>query len=135
MSPSTARLPLASDAPTRALRARVWRPFAKEVADIVCVEDRGGDVRPRMHPWFGISLVRAPAVVTVESRRDVLAGRNWIFLIPHFQLHGFRAQAGAQGVSQAGATGTSRCTARQTIRQAVTFSQCGTHLATVRQAW
>ena len=97
MSPITARLPLASDAPARAPRARVWRPFPKEVADIVCIEDRGGDVRPRMYPWLAISLVRSPAMVAVESRRDVLAGRNWIVLIPAFQLHGFRAQTEAQG--------------------------------------
>jgi AraC-like DNA-binding protein len=90
MSPTIARLPLASDAPARAPRARVWRPFPKEVADIVCVEDRGGDVQPRMHPWFAISLMRSPAVVTVESRRNNLAGRNWIVLIPAFQLHGLR---------------------------------------------
>ena len=76
-------------------RARVWRPFPPEVADIVCVEDRGGEVQPRMYPWFGISLVRSPALVTVESRRDVVADRNWIVLIPAFQLHGLRAQAEA----------------------------------------
>lgn len=91
MSLNTARLPLASDAPAGAPRARVWRPFPREVADIVGVEDRGCDALPRMYPWFGISLVRSSAVVTVESRRDVLAGRNWIVLTPAFQLHGLRA--------------------------------------------
>jgi AraC-like DNA-binding protein len=97
MSPTTASLPLASEAPARAPspRARVWRPFPREVADIVGVEEHGGDVQPRMHPWFGISLLRSPAEVTVESRRDVVAGRNWIVLIPAFQLYGLRAQGEA----------------------------------------
>jgi AraC-like DNA-binding protein len=60
------------------------------VADIMGVEARGAKVRLRMHPWFGISLVRSPAVVTVESRRDVVADRNRVVLIPAFQLHGLR---------------------------------------------
>lgn len=84
MSPATARLPLALDAPA--------------VANIVRVEDRGVSVQLRMHPWFGISLVRSPVVVSVESRRDVVADRNWIVLIPSFELHGLRAQGeAAQG--------------------------------------
>jgi AraC-like DNA-binding protein len=95
MSPTTACLPLVSDAPARAPKPRVWRPFPREVADIVGVEESGGDVQPWMHPWFGISLVRSPSVVTVESRRDVLADRNSIVLIPAFQLYGLRAQGGA----------------------------------------
>ena len=91
MSPATARLPLAPEAPARAPRARVWRPLPREVADIVAVEDCGGGLQPRMYPWFGIMLVRSPAVVSVESRRDVVADRNQVVLIPPFQLHGLRA--------------------------------------------
>ena len=91
MSLTTARLPLASETRARTPRAQVWRPFPREVADIVMVEDRGGAPPPRMYPCFGISLVRSPAVVTVESRRDVIADRNWIVLIPALQLHGLRA--------------------------------------------
>jgi AraC-like DNA-binding protein len=63
------------------------------VADIVGVEHHGGDVRPRMYPWFGISLVRSPAVVTVESSRDVVADRDSVVLIPPLQLHQMRAQS------------------------------------------
>jgi AraC-like DNA-binding protein len=62
------------------------------VADIVGVENPGGDIRLQMHPWFGISLVRSPMVVTVESKRDVVADRHSIVLIPPFQLYGLRAQ-------------------------------------------
>jgi|SRR6185437_15924666 len=90
MSLVAARLPLVPEAPARASRARVWRPFPREVADIIGVEDCGEAVQPRMYPWFGISLVRSPAVVTVESRRDVVADRNRVVLIPPFQLHGLR---------------------------------------------
>ena len=28
-------------------------------SDIVAVEDHGGDLRPRMHPWFAICLLRS----------------------------------------------------------------------------
>jgi hypothetical protein len=90
MSLVAARLPLVPEAPARASRARVRRPFPREVADIIGVEDCGGAVQPRMYPWFGISLVRSPAVVTVEKRRDVVADRNRVALIPPFQLHGLR---------------------------------------------
>lgn len=70
--------------------ARVWRRFAREGADFVGVEGRGSGLQLRMHPWFGVSLVRSSEVVTVESRRDVVAQRNWIVLIPPFQLHRLR---------------------------------------------
>ena len=91
MSLATAFLPFTPNARARHPKTRVWRPFPREVADIVGVEDHGGDLRLRMHPWFAISLVRSPAVVTVESRRDVVAHRNSVVLIPPFQLYGLRA--------------------------------------------
>ena len=91
MSLATAFLPFTPNVRARHPKARVWRPFPREVADIVGVEDYGGDVQPRMHPWFAIILVRSPAVVTVESRRDVVAHRNSVVLIPPFQLYGLRA--------------------------------------------
>ena len=48
--------------------------------------------------WVGISLVRSPTLVSVESRRDVVADRNWIVLIPPFELHELRPQGeAAQG--------------------------------------
>jgi hypothetical protein len=90
MSLVATRLPLVPEAPARAPRARVWRPFPREVGDIIGVEDFAGGVQPRMYPWFGITLVRSPALVTVESRRDVVADRNWVVLIPPFQLHRLR---------------------------------------------
>jgi AraC-like DNA-binding protein len=91
MSPLTARLPLAPYAPPNAPVPRFCRPVARKVADIVRVEERGVDVQPRMHPWFGISLVRSTALISVESRRDIIADRNWIVLIPSFELHWLRA--------------------------------------------
>jgi AraC-like DNA-binding protein len=51
-----------------------------------------------MHPWVGISLVRSPTLVSLESRRDVVADRNWVVLIPPFELHELRPQGeAAQG--------------------------------------
>jgi AraC-like DNA-binding protein len=91
MSLATAFLPFTPNARARHPKARVWRPFPREVADIVGVENHGGDLQLRMHPWFAISLVRSSAVVTVESRRDVVAHRNSVVLIPPFQLYGLRA--------------------------------------------
>ena len=91
MSLATAYLPFTPNARARHPKVRVWRPFPRDVADIVGVEDHGRDVQPRMHPWFAISLVRSPAVVTVESRRDVVAHRNSVVLIPPFHLYGLRA--------------------------------------------
>lgn len=90
MSPATARPPIAPEAPARAPKTPVWRPFPRQVADIIGVEDCAGGVQSRMYPWFGISLVRSPALVTVESRREVVADRNWVVMIPPFQLHGLR---------------------------------------------
>ena len=90
MSLATACLPFTPNAWAGHPTARVWRPFPREVADIVGVEDHGGDLRLRMHPWFAISLVRSPAVVTVESRRDVVAPRHSAVLIPPFHLYGLR---------------------------------------------
>jgi AraC-like DNA-binding protein len=95
MPPATAHLPLALDTPARTPKALVWRPFPREVADLVIVEDRGPEVQPRMHPWFGICLIRSRALVTVQARREVVADRNWIVLIPAFQLYGLRAQGEA----------------------------------------
>jgi AraC-like DNA-binding protein len=95
MSPATARLPLALKAPIVAPRAQVPRLFSRGLADTVRVEDCGADGLSRMHPWFGISLVRSPALVSVESRRDVVADRNWMVLVPPFELHELRPQGEA----------------------------------------
>jgi AraC-like DNA-binding protein len=98
MSPATARLPLALNAPIMAPRPQAPRLFSRGLADTVRVEFCGLDGLSRMHPWFAISLLRSPALVTVESRRDVVADRNWIVLIPAFELHELRPQGeAAQG--------------------------------------
>ena len=85
------RQPLAFNAPAKVPEPRVWRAVSPKVTDIVRLEDRGVDVQPRMHPWFGISLVRSTSLISVESRRDIIADRNWIVLIPSFELHWLRA--------------------------------------------
>jgi AraC-like DNA-binding protein len=89
---ATARLPLAPIAPITAPSAQVRSLFSPGVPDTVRVEDCGVDGLSRMHPWVGISLVRSPTLVSVESRRDVVADRNWIVLIPPFELHELRPQ-------------------------------------------
>ena len=94
MSPATARLPLAFT-PTIAPKAQVPRLFSRGVANTVRVEDSGMDGLSRMHPWLAISLVRSPTLVSVESRRDVVADRNWIVLVPAFELHELRPQGEA----------------------------------------
>lgn len=86
-----------AEARARAPSARVWRPFPREVAEVVGVEDGGGDLPPRMHPWFAISLVRSRGVATIEARREVVLDRNWIVLIPRFQLFALRQQGEDQG--------------------------------------
>jgi AraC-like DNA-binding protein len=90
MSLATAYLPFTPNARTRHPRTRVWRPFPRELADVVGVEDHGTDIELRMYPWFAMSLVRSPAVVTVESRRDIVAHKYSVVLIPPFQLYGLR---------------------------------------------
>ena len=62
--------------------ARVCRPFPREVVDVLCVEEPGADVRPRMHNRFSIVLIRTPAIIRLESSRSIIAHRNWILLIP-----------------------------------------------------
>lgn len=95
MWPATVRLALALDAPARVPRARVWRPLPQDLAEVVGVEDCGGDIGPRMHPWFGISLVRSPAVVSLEARRELMINRDSIVLIPGFHLFGLRPRGDA----------------------------------------
>ncbi len=87
-----ARSSLAPDAPRMAERCRVWRPFPEQVAHLLCLEDVPGDVAPRIHSQFAISLLRSPAFVMVESSRGLAAGRNQILLTPRLQLCAVRAQ-------------------------------------------
>jgi AraC-like DNA-binding protein len=91
-------LTVASAAPRVSERARVWRSFPDQGADILCVEDGQGDVAPRIHRRFGITLVRSPAFVRVESSSGLVASQNRILLIPQLQLYALRAQSAmAQG--------------------------------------
>jgi len=83
---------LAPDAPRVAERSRVWRPFPEQVAHLLCLEDAPGDVAPRIHSRFGITLLRSPAFVMVESSRGLAADRNQILLTPRLQLCALRAQ-------------------------------------------
>ncbi len=86
---------LDSTQPTDAARARAWRPFRRDVADLLCVEEPTADMQPRIHGRFAITLVSAPAVVRVESSMSIVANRNCILLVPAWQLHALRAQSGA----------------------------------------
>jgi AraC-like DNA-binding protein len=57
-----------------------------------------GDVAPRIHGRFGITLVRSPTFVRVESSASLVPDQNRILLIPQLQLYALRAQGGmAQG--------------------------------------
>ncbi len=65
--------------PSRSRKFFVWRT-------------QPGDVAPRIHSRFAITLLRSPAFVTVESSRGLAADRNQILLIPRLQLCALRAQ-------------------------------------------
>lgn len=80
--------------PTFPSPARACRPFASDRVDLLCVEEPGADVRPRMHNRFSIILLRSPAVVRLESSRSIAAGRNWVLLVPPRHLHALRALTG-----------------------------------------
>ena len=98
MQTNRAFLEPAPGGPAVGRRARVWRPFPEGIADIICVEDGSPDVPPRIHGRFGITLVRSPAFVRVESSSSLVAEQNRILLIPQLQLYALRAQSAmAQG--------------------------------------
>lgn len=81
-------------APNAGARTRAWRPFPREVADILCVEEGSADIQPRVLGRFAVTLVRSPEVVRLESSRTVVADRNSILLIPAWQLHALRSSGG-----------------------------------------
>jgi AraC-like DNA-binding protein len=76
---------------TSVARARTWRPFPSEVADIVCVEAAAASVQPRIHGRLALTLLRSPAMMRAESSRSVVADRNWIVVVPAWQLYALRA--------------------------------------------
>ena len=92
MRKDQACLSLAPEAPPAIERPRVWRPFPEQVAHVLCLEDAPGNVAPRIHSRFAITLLRSPAFVTVESSRGLAADGNQILLIPRFQLCALRAE-------------------------------------------
>jgi len=95
MATSIAQRALDSTTPAYAARTRVWRPFPDDVADLLCVEEPTVDMRPRIHGRFVVTLVGAPAVVRAESSKSVVADRNWVLLVPAWQLYSLRAQGGS----------------------------------------
>lgn len=98
---------LASDAHEREAQTRVWRPFPEEVADIVCAEEAGDDVGPRIHGRFSVTVVRSAAVVRCESSRSLVAARNCVLLVPASQLYSLRAQGRPTGATVTLLVGTS----------------------------
>lgn len=80
--------------PTSYSPARACRPFARDLVDLMCVEEPGPNMRARMHNRFSIVLLRSPAVVRLESSRTIIAGRNFVLLVPPRHLHALRALGG-----------------------------------------
>ena len=75
-----------------------WRPFPRAVADLLCVGEAAGEMPPRIHPQFGLVVVRSPATVRLESSRSVAADAGHVFLVPAWQLHAVRSwHAGEEG--------------------------------------
>jgi AraC-type DNA-binding domain-containing proteins len=95
MTTAIAHQPLESIAPRSAAPTRAWRPFPRDVADVLCIEESAATVRPRMHARFALMLVHSPAVVRAESSRSVVADRSSILLVPAWQLHALRAMTDA----------------------------------------
>ena len=91
MTMAIAHRPLDSVATSGVARARAWRPFPRDAADVLCVDEPAGTVQPRMHGRFALMLVRSPAVVRAESSRSVVADRSSILLVPAWQLYALRA--------------------------------------------
>jgi AraC-like DNA-binding protein len=61
------------------------------------VDEAGGDVGPRIHARFAITVLPAPAVIRVESSRSVVADRKWVVLVPPSHLHAARIEDQAPG--------------------------------------
>jgi AraC-like DNA-binding protein len=95
MATSIAQRAIDSTPLTSAARTRAWRPFPRDVADLVCIEEPTADLQPRIHGRFAVTLVGAPAVVRTESSKSTVADRNGIVLVPPWQLYALRAQSGA----------------------------------------
>ena len=71
------------------------------MADLLCVEEAPGDLGPRIHGSFAVTLIRSPGTIRVESSRSARAEPNWVLLVPSLQLFALRA---ASPAAQAAAT-------------------------------
>jgi AraC-like DNA-binding protein len=92
-----ARVALASNADERGAQRRAWRPFATEVADVLCIEQAHQDLTPRIHDRLSITVVRSAAVVRCESSRSLVAAPNCVLVVPALQLYSLRAQGQPTG--------------------------------------
>ena len=99
MSVTGARMALASEVHEKSARARAWRPFPVEVADILCVENAHENVAPRMHDRFSMTVVRTAGVIRCESTRSLVAAPSCVLLVPALQLYSLRAQGRRAGGS------------------------------------
>ena len=63
MPRTSACLTLTAETPAAAARARAWRICPVGLGDILCVDEAAGDIGPRIHTRFGISILPAPAVI------------------------------------------------------------------------
>jgi AraC-like DNA-binding protein len=89
---TSACLRLPGERPGGTAGARAWRPCPVRVADILCVDEARGHIGPRIQTRFALTVMPAPAVIRVESSRCVVADRNWILLVPPWQLHAARVE-------------------------------------------
>lgn len=91
MTTAIAHQQLESIAPRGAAPTRAWRPFPRDLADVLCIEESAGSVGPRMHGRFALTLVHSRTVVRAESSRSAVTDPRSILLVPAWQLHGLRA--------------------------------------------
>jgi AraC-like DNA-binding protein len=94
---TAASVTLASDVYETGARTRAWRPYPTEVADILCIEEPGADVAPRIHSQLSVTLVRSAAVIRCESSRSLVAAPNCVLIVPALQLYSLRAQGRRTG--------------------------------------
>ena len=83
-----------STAPIRGARTRLWRPFPRQVADVLCVDNTIAEMRPRIHGRFAIVPVLSAAVIRVEATRNLVVDRPCILLVPAWQLFALRVDGG-----------------------------------------
>ena len=94
-------LRLAPDASLWAESPRALRLVPEQSAHVLCLVDPPGEVVARIHSRLAVTLLRAPAFVTVESSRTRAADRDQILIVPPLHLCALRAggQAGPGSVT------------------------------------